>query len=334
MYDEQAGDRRLMSVAIWLATLVVGAATPVATASAHEVTPTISPPATAVVEDAAFAVGFAGDVTTLPDGEGYLSARIRSGTRTPCGATDLADPGDRLVIGAGRLVGAFSVAGSYTADEPGTYLVCAWITSQGNESGPPAAATVIVRPPVLRLTGTAPERVSPGEPFDVTVDYEAEVSRYLTVVAFRGTRCPIGIHRLGVLVGQPAGVVADDVAVAGPGSVTGTIRLGQAGTYSVCAYLDEPLLGSERADLVVKVAAVAAAPPVRACGSAGTRRAIHSIRARGVSCAAARRLARRWGASRRAPRRVGAYRCFAQSGRTTCTAGFAQVRFRYARRQA
>ena len=153
----------------------------------------------------AFAIGFAGDVTTLPDGEGYIAARIRPGTQTPCAATDLADPGDGVVIGAGRLLGAFSVAGSYTADEPGTYLVCAWITAQGDESGPPASATVIVRPPVLRLAGTAPERVSPGEPFDVTVDYDAEVSRYLTGVVFRGTRCPIQIHNLGALVGAAGG---------------------------------------------------------------------------------------------------------------------------------
>jgi hypothetical protein len=54
----------------------------------------------------------------------------------------------------------------------------------------------------------------------------------------------------------------------------------------------------------------------------------------GVPCVEARSLARRWGASRRAPRRIGAYRCFAHLGRATCTAGSAQVRFRYGRRSA
>ena len=200
------------------------------------------------------------------------------------------------------MLGAFSVAGSYTADEPGTYLVCAWITSQGNESGPPSAATVTVRLPLLRLTGTAPERVSPGEPFDVTVDYDAEVSRYLTAVVFRGTRCPIRIHNLGALVGSPPGVLADNVAVTGPGSVTRAVRLARAGTYSLCGFLDESLLGSEQADLVVKATTVTVVPPFHGCGSIGGRRAI-SIRARGVSCLAARSLARRWGSRRRAPRR-------------------------------
>lgn len=328
MRKTRVGNGRGMRMGIGLAALAIGLAAPAAAARAHEVTATISAPPTAVVEDTAFAVGFAGDMTTLPGGDGFIDARIRPGTQTPCAATDAADPGDRLVIGAGRLVGAFSVTGSYTADEPGTYLICAWITAEG-ESGPPTQASVIVRPPVLRLTGTAPARVSPGEPFDVTVDYEAEVSRYLTAVAFRGTRCPIGIHRLGALVGDPAGVVVDDVAVAGPGSVTGTIRLARAGTYSVCGYLDEPLLGGERADLVAQAATVIVVPPFRGCGSIGGRRAIHSIRARSVSCAAAKLLARRWAKPRRAPRRIGAYRCFTQTGRVTCTAGAAQVRFRF-----
>ena len=323
------GDGRGVKMSIGLAALAIGVAAPAAAASAHDVTATISVPPTAVVEDTAFAIGFAGDMTTLPDGEGYIDARIRPGTQTPCAATDVADPGARVVIGAGRLVGAFSVAGNYTADEPGTYLVCAWITAQGGESGPPARASVIVRPPVLRLAGTAPERVAPAEPFDVTVDYEAEVSRYLTAVLYRGTRCPIQIHNFGALIGEPAGIVTDNVAVTGPGSVTATIRLAQAGTYSVCAYLDEALLGSQRADLVVQAATVTVVPPFRACGAVGGRRAIHSIRARIVSCAAAKLLARRWAKPRRAPRRIGAYRCFTRSGSVTCTAGSAQVRFRY-----
>lgn len=115
-----------------------------------------------------------------------------------------------------------------------------------------------MRPRVLRLAGSAPPSASPGEPFEVTVDYEAEMSRSLTVLVVRGTRCALTSRSLGAIFGEPA-VVADDVEVAGPGSAAGTVRLARAGTYAVCGYLDELFLGSEQADLVVKVATVTVA---------------------------------------------------------------------------
>jgi len=311
--------------------LVMATTVPAAPASGHGVTTTITPPAVAAVEDSPFSIAFAGDVTSLPGGEGYVEARIRSGLRTPCAARELQDPGERVLIGppgANHVHGAFGVVGSFEADEPGEYLICAWIADRFNESGPPAAATMIVRPPVLRLAGTAPRRVSIREPFTVTVDYVAEVARYLTVLVLRGTRCPGTSRTLGAIFGQPA-VVADNAEVVGPGSAAGTVRLARAGTYTVCGYLDEQVLGSSQADLVVNAATVVVEPLFRTCASVGRRRRIHGVRARDVSCAAARSVARRWGASRRAPRRIGAYRCFARSGRVTCTAGAAQVRFRY-----
>ncbi len=314
--------------------LVVATIAPAAPASAHGVTATITPPAVPVVEDSAFPIEFAGDVSSLPYGEGYVEARIRAGVQTPCAATELQDPGAHVLVGppgANHVHGAFSVVGSYEPDEPGEYLICAWIVDGLNESGPPVATTMTVRPPVLRLAATAPAGAKIGEPFTVTVDYEAEVSRFLTVLILRGTRCPLASRILGAIFGQPA-IVADNAEVVGPGSATRTVRLPRAGTYAVCGYLDEQVLGSERADLVVKAATVVVEPLFRACASVGGRRQIHGVRARDVSCVAARSVARRWGAPRRAPRRVGAYRCFARSGSVTCTAGSAQVRFRYARR--
>jgi hypothetical protein len=286
-----------------IALVVLGAIMPVAQAGAHDVTATIAPPPTAAVEDSAFAIGFAGDVTALRDGDGYVEARIRPGVQAPCAATERQDPGDPVLFSPpayGRVSGAFSVVGSYVADEPGEYRICAWIEDEFAASGPPVSTTVTVRPPVLRLTATAPRRVSIGEPFAITVDYQAEVSRYLTVLVVRGTRCAITSRNLGAISGQPA-IVADDVEVTGPGSVTGTLRVAQAGTYAVCAYLDELFLGSKQADLVVKAATIAVVSPrpaFRACANVGGRRHIRHVRAHNVSCGAARSLARRWGARR------------------------------------
>jgi hypothetical protein len=313
---------------------VLGTIVPAAPAWAHDITATITPPDTAAVEDSEFAIAFAGDVTPLPDGEGYVSARIRSGTRTPCAATEIEDPGDPVLFGlpvSNHVKGVFRLVGRYTADAPGEYLICTWIQDEFAASGPPAAITMTVRPPVLRLAATAPARVSPGAPLHVAVDYQAEVPRFLSVLVVRATRCPITSRRLGAIFGEPA-VVADNVEVSGPGSVTGTVRLRTPGSYLVCGYLDKHVLGSAAAQLVVKAATVTVArpvPPFRACGRVGGRRHIHDVRARNLPCAAARSLARRWGARRRAPRRLGAYRCFARSGTAICTAGSAQVRFRY-----
>jgi hypothetical protein len=329
MGDSRGSSWRRMTAAIGVVAL--GALAQAAPAGAHDVTAAIAPPAAVAVEDAQFAVGFAGDVTTLPNGEGYVEARIRSGVRTPCAATELADPGDPIIIappGARHVKGAFSLAGRYTADAPGEYLICVWIQDAFGASGPPTAATMTVRAPVLRLGASVPARVAPGAPFQVAVDYQAEVPRFLTVLVIHATRCPVTSRTLGAIFGQPA-IVADNVEVSGPGSAARTLRLAKAGTYVVCGYLDKRFLGSSVAQLAVKAATVVVVAPFRSCASPGGRRHITAVRARGVSCVAARSLALRWGARRRAPRRLGAYRCFARSGRVTCTAGTAQVRFRF-----
>jgi hypothetical protein len=320
-----------MRLAVFLAVATI---VPAAPASAHGVTATLTPPAAAAVEDSAFEIGFAGDVTSLPDGEGYVSARIRSATQTPCAATELADPGDSVIIGppgANRVKAPFSLGGRYTAVAPGEYLICAWIQDEFGESGPPATARMTVRAPVLSIAASAPASVKIGEPFDVTVDYQAEVPRYLTVLVVHATRCSPNSRTLGAIFGQRA-VVADNVEVSGPGSVSRTISLARAGTYLVCGYLDKHVLGSSVAQVVTAAATVGVEPELRACAGVGGRRHIRRVQARNVSCAAARSLARRWGAGRRAPRRIGAYRCLARSGSVTCTAGTAQVRFRYGRR--
>lgn len=313
--------------------VALGAMASASPASAHDVRASITPPPGAAVEDSEFAIQFSGDMSSLRYGEGYLSARIRPGTQTPCATSESADPGDPVSLnGPVRIEGAFNIAGRYTADAPGDFLICVWVLGEGLQSGPPTAATMTVRPPVLRITAAAPGRVAIGDPFEVTVDYEAEVPRYLTVLVRPATRCPVASRNLGAIFGQPT-IVADNAEVVGPGSLTHTIRLARAGTYVVCGYLDKRALGSAVAQLNVKAATITVpGPAFRACGSAGGRRHIRDVRARNLSCAAARSLARRWGARRPAPRRLGTYRCFARRGSVTCTAGQAQARFRYARR--
>ena len=310
---------------------------PASAASGHAVTTTITPPAAAPSEDSAFTIGFTGDVTSLPDGEGYVEARIRPGTRVPCAATERDDPGEAVLfrpILSNRVLGAFSISGSYVADTPGDYLICAWVEDEYGESGPPVAATMTVRRPTLQITATAPANVRPGAAFAVTVDYAAEVPRYLTVLVVNASNCSVSVRDLRLMTASPVVVVPGDIPVSGTGSVTASVRLERAGTYLVCGFLDEYLFGSSAAQLAVRAATIVVgrpAPAFRACGAIGGRRHIRDVRARAVSCRSARALARRWGRARPVPRRLGAYRCVARSRRVTCTAGEAQVRFRFGR---
>ena len=109
-----------------LGLVVLVALVPSAPASAHNVTATITPHAGAVVEDADFAINFAGDATTLPDGKGELDAKIRPGIAAPCASTASADPGDDVYFYP-YVKGTFSVIGNYKANNPGVYRVCAWV---------------------------------------------------------------------------------------------------------------------------------------------------------------------------------------------------------------
>ena len=328
---------RLVSVRL-VVLVALATVAPSATASAHAIRATITPPAVAPAEDSAFTIQFSGDVTTLPDGEGYVEARIRRGTRTPCAATELEDPGDGVSfrpILSNRVLGAFSISGDYTADAPGDYLICAWVEDEYGVSGPPTSATMSVRPPALRITASAPASASPGSTFAVTVDYEAEVPRYLTVLVVRASSCSINARELRRLAADPIVVAPGDTPLSGTGTLMASVRLDRAGVYLVCGFFDEYFFGSSAAQLVARAATVVVgSPPAasRACGDVGGRRHIRDVRARDVSCRSARALARRWGRGRPAPRRLDAYRCAARSGRVTCIAGSAQVRFRFGRR--
>jgi hypothetical protein len=329
---------RVSGLPVRLAVLVaLATVAPASAASAHALRSAITPPAAAPSEDSAFPIAFSGDVTTLPDGEGYVEARIRPGTRTPCAATERDDPGESVLfrpILSNRVLGAFSISGSFVADTPGDYLICAWVEDEYGESGPPTAAAMSVRRPALRITANAPATATPGAAVAVTVDYAAEVPRYLTVLVVRASNCAASARDLRLMTVDPIVVAPGDTPVSGTGSVTASVRLQRVGTYLVCGFLDEYLFGSSVAQLAVRAATIVVGRPAaawRSCGAIGGRRRVRDVRARGVSCISARALARRWGRARSAPRRLGAYRCVVRSGRVSCTAGQAQVRFRFGR---
>jgi hypothetical protein len=133
--------RRLLGLVVLLALV------PSAPAAAHHVTATITPPAGAVVEDSAFAIAFTGDVSSLPGGAGKVESKIRRGVSVPCAPAESQDSGDYL---DGSLVdNAYRLAVRRVADDPGDYRICAWVVDDDGASGPPATATLTVRPAML-----------------------------------------------------------------------------------------------------------------------------------------------------------------------------------------
>ena len=307
---------------------------PAASASAHDLRPMVTPPATAPAEDSGFAIGLSGDVTGLDNGDGELDAEIRPAGGAPCAPTPQLDPGDSVRISESRVSGPFSVAGSYAAAAPGDYLICAWISDNITEWGLPGSATVTVRPAVFQIAATAPGRVQRLTPFVVTVNYTAEVPRYLTVLVARASNCSISSDGLRA-ISRSTFEITDDNAVSGVGSLNGTVRVEDTGTYLVCGFFEESSYGTAAAQVVTQLATVVVgqpAPAFRSCGNVGGPRQIRNVRARSVSCSNAKALARRWGRRARAPRTLGSYRCRASSGVVTCTAGSRQVKFRFGRR--
>jgi hypothetical protein len=321
------------AVRAFLIVLGLAAILPAATANAHSITPAITLPASPPVEDSGFAIGFTGNTTSLPDGYGYLYARIRPAGGTPCAPTYDTDPGTRL-LSIEQVTGNFSNVATYTPPAAADYLVCAWIEDRfTSDSGPPASAVVTVRPAILQIATVAPSRVNVGVPFAVTVNYRSEVPRFLTVLVARATSCSVSSEAFrGTTTG--AVEVADDLAASGSGTTSGTVRLDTPGLYLVCGYLEEEQFGSAAAQYVAPaVAIVVSRPaPVRKCRAVGGRRHIRAVRARAVSCAGARTLARQWGLRRRAPSQLGVYRCSAAHRVVTCTASASrQVKFTFGR---
>ena len=138
-----------------------------------------SAPSADPVEDTPYQLTFSGN----SDGSLRLYAVIKPAGGQPCGPTRDADNGGTSVITGRNINGAYSETLNFTSDEPGDYLVCAWVqTGSGATSANAAnARTVTVRTP--RATGAfqVPAEVQAGSEFQVAFSAQNEVERRLYV---------------------------------------------------------------------------------------------------------------------------------------------------------
>ena len=178
-----------------------------------------------------------------------------------------------------------------------------------------------VRAPELRIDMAAPASVNVGRPFEVTVDYFAEVPRYLSVVVARASSCSISSSALKGISSSFLSV-SDEQELSGSGEIRGAVRFDEPGTYLVCGFFEKTSSGAAQYAAVGPRVVVQAPARFRRCGSAGGRRHITNVRAKVTSCSAAKTLARRWGRSPR--KRVGSFSCAVRVRVVSCRASNGQ----------
>jgi hypothetical protein len=215
----------------------------------------------------------------------------------------------------------------------GAIAAAAWPSDAANKQS--AAA----RQATLSAEGPA-EPVVADWPFTVRTTWTTDVARGLSVLVLRAPSCGANVAA-GLRADRYGLVLVDALGVEGSGTRSDEGTLTITGSYLVCGYLQSSNDPAVPADVVAQAPRrleITTHPQGRSnparkgrpCGRVGGPRRITRVRAVGVSCRAARAVARRWGRARPARERVGGYTCRTSGRRAVCTASAGRrVRFRF-----
>jgi hypothetical protein len=195
--------------------------------------------------------------------------------------------------------------------------------------------------PTLSVDGPR-EPIVADWPFSVTTEWSTGSTEALSVVLLRAQACGESVAA-GLRADRYGRVLVDGETVTGFGRRVDEGTVTTTGRYLICAYLhgadrDAPahVVAEAPRRLEITVHPRSRAAPGgagTACGSVGGPRGIARVRAYGVSCRAARSLARRWGRASPPPAQLAEFRCRSAEQTVTCTAsGGRRVTFRFARR--
>jgi len=214
---------------VLLAAIAVAVVAPAA-ASADEVMVTASPDP---VEDVPYQVSVSGTGSTGMQ----VDVTMKAAGGQPCAANRAADTGSGVMS---RLAsGPFSyVVNRFTADS-GTYLLCAWVAGESDDSPTAVAQQVFtVRPPKATASVVVPARVGGGSRFQLSVVAQTEVHRGLFVdVNGPGVPCAANFAANRTLVS----VFDSRWNVGGPFTHTANVSAPRRrpGIYRVCGYVQE-----------------------------------------------------------------------------------------------
>lgn len=214
----------LAGVLVSLAAMVVGAAS--ASAATIEVGISDDPG-----EDRALTVTASGTA----EGDQDVHVTIKPAGGAACAPR----PEDESLLFASRVdAGAYAEQASATIDDDGDYLLCGYVTRRFDSSTVFATASrpITVRPATATIGLANPARVDPGQSFPVRVTGATEVGRRVFV-----TSKPAG--------GAPCGAAYDltdddnDIVfnrdVSGAYDFTEAVSINEAGSYLLCAWVQE-----------------------------------------------------------------------------------------------
>jgi hypothetical protein len=240
---------RKRSAVCALAVGVALALAPAAAADAASISVAVSADA---AEDRAITVTASGTADT---GNSWVYALVRHAGGAPCGTTPATDVGGSETHDTTVSPGAYSLARTYTPEDPRRYLLCGWIT-QGGTVQARVSREIDVRSNAASVAFAAPATAVPDTPVVIAVNGATEVRRWLyaTVKPAGGAGCGSATST------DTGGSEVVDVLVEGAFSEPRSRRF-DPGTYLLCAWVEEG--GGDLAPEAVASTTITVAPPDR-----------------------------------------------------------------------
>jgi hypothetical protein len=231
--------------------LAVGAALALAPAAAAEAGSISLAVSADPAEDRAITVTASGTADT----GAWVYALIRHAGGAPCGTTPATDVRGTETHDTTVSSGAYSLARTYTPEDPRRYLLCGWIT-QGGTVQARVSREIDVRSNAASVAFAAPATAVPDTPVVITVNGATEVRRWLyaTVKPAGGAGCGSATST------DTGGSEVVDVMVEGAYSEPRS-RSFDPGTYLLCAWVEEG--GGDLAPEAVASTTITVAPPDR-----------------------------------------------------------------------
>ncbi len=217
-------------------------------------------------------LGVAAIVTST---ESYVELKVQPSGGERCAANPGADNGASVIEQGGFFpflsTGPYSDAVNWTFERAGSYLLCGWMTVYGAPVAASAQRTIVVRPPHITLSISAPGSVAPGQTFQLATTAQAETSRevYEYIESQTGRGCPANA----AAAGSTAGSTGISWPAAGSpwkvdgGQFTETVnaKIGTVGAYLVCAYAEYPTTESVPEAVASSPISVGTHPPPARC---------------------------------------------------------------------
>jgi hypothetical protein len=201
----------------------------------------------------------------------YVALTVKPAGGRGCGANYSADGGDSMVS-AEVASGPYSKATNQTFQSSGSYLLCAWLNDD-TQSGDPVVAsaslTITVRPPHIALSISAPNRVTPGEAFQIATTAQAETSRTIDEYTepSTGRGCPANAAAANSASGMSRvywpGAGSEWGVLGGPFTETANETINSICSYLVCAYTEYP--NSASVPEASATASISVAKPLPPC---------------------------------------------------------------------